>query len=65
MILCGPALSQEPAGTSDGFIMDMMTARPGAEMSEASRGYMKAMRSMVRNMAKMEMTGEPVAISPA
>ena len=39
-------------------MMGMMTMRPGAEMSEADRGYMKAMQSMQQEMMKLEMSGD-------
>ena len=58
-VLAAPALAQEqqkPADTDS--MMGMMTMRPGAEMSEADRGYMKAMQSMQQDMMKLEMSGD-------
>lgn len=59
-LLGGPVLAQEqePAAEAESM-MGMMTMRPGMEMSEADRGYMKAMQTMQQNMMKMEMTGDP------
>ena len=59
-LLGGAALAQEqePAAEAESM-MGMMTMRPGMEMSEADRGYMKAMQTMQQSMMKMEMTGDP------
>jgi len=58
-LLWSPAFAQEqetlPQAES---MMGMMTMRPGAEMSEADRGYMKAMQSMQQDMMKLEMSGD-------
>lgn len=37
----------------------MMMMKPGAEMSEADKGYMAAMQKMQDEMMKTEMTGNP------
>ena len=38
-----------------------MCSRSRAEMSEADKGYMKAMQTMQASMMKTEMTGDPGA----
>jgi uncharacterized protein (DUF305 family) len=64
-LLTAPALAQEQeqaaeqAEAQSEAMMNMMTMRAGAEMSEADRGYMKAMQTMQQSMMKMEMTGDP------
>lgn len=61
----GTALAQEgtnpPAQQSiaDESMLNMLTMRAGAEMSEADRGYMKAMQAMQQTLMKTEMTGDP------
>jgi uncharacterized protein (DUF305 family) len=57
-LLGGSAAAQEAMDHGDSM-MGMMTMRPGMEMSEADRGYMKSMQTMQQNMMKMEMTGDP------
>ncbi len=58
-LLAGAAVAQDQQATDHGeSMMGMMNMRPGAEMSEADRGYMKAMQTMQQNMMKMEMTGD-------
>ncbi|MFN4142467.1 DUF305 domain-containing protein [Aestuariivirga sp.] len=64
-LLAAPALAQEQeqaaeqAEAQSETMMNMMNMRAGAEMSEADRGYMKAMQTMQQSMMKMEMTGDP------
>ena len=59
-LLGGAALAQEQESAAQAeSMMGMMNMRPGMEMSEADRGYMKAMQTMQQNMMKMEMTGDP------
>lgn len=58
-VLTSPVLAQEEQKPADAdSMMGMMTMRPGMEMSEADRGYMKAMQTMQQSMMKMEMTGD-------
>lgn len=58
-MLAVPALAQEEQTPADAHsLMGMMTMRPGMEMSEADRGYMKAMQTMQQSMMKMEMSGD-------
>jgi len=63
MLLCSPAVADEVAspavqeGAAADSMLGMMTMKAGAEMSEADRGYLKAMRTMQQNMMKTEMTG--------
>ena len=50
------------AGTASAQTHDMskmMMMKPGAEMSEADKGYMAAMQKMQDGMMKTEMTGDP------
>lgn len=58
-----PALAQEQAtpvpAAMEESMMSMLNMRPGMEMSEADRGYMKAMQDMQQDMMKMQMTGDP------
>ena len=59
-LLGGAALAQEQESAAQAeSMMGMMNMRPGMEMSEADRGYRKAMQTMQQNMMKMEMTGDP------
>ncbi len=58
-MLAAPALAQEEQTPADAnSMMGMMTMRPGMEMSEADRGYTKAMQTMQQSMMKMEMSGD-------
>lgn len=66
MLLCSPAVADEVASpaadeAAEDSMLGMMTMKSGAEMSEADRGYLKAMRTMQQNMMKMEMTGNASA----
>ena len=55
-MLGSAALAQEGQKPADAdSMMGMMSMRPGTEMSEADRGYMKAMQ---QTMMKTEMTGD-------
>ena len=38
-------------------MLGMLTMKPGADMSEADRGYMKSMQTMQQNVMKTEMSG--------
>lgn len=38
-------------------MLGMLTMKPGAEASEADRGYMKAMQTMQQTLMKTEMSG--------
>lgn len=49
-----PAAQQSAAEDS---MMGMLMMKPGAEMSEADRGYMKAMQAMQQTLMKTEMSG--------
>lgn len=49
-----PAAQQEAAEDS---MLGMLTMRPGAEMSEADRGYVKAMQAMEQALMESEMSG--------
>ena len=49
-----PAAQQSAAEDS---MLGMLTMKPGADMSEADRGYMKAMQTMQQNVMKTEMSG--------
>ena len=60
LLLCaGAALAQEerPAAEEDS-LLGLLTMRPGMEMSEADRGYLKALQSMQQALMKTEMTGD-------
>ena len=58
-MLGSAALAQEGEKPADAdSMMGMMSMRPGTEMSEADRGYMKAMQAMQQTMMKTEMTGD-------
>lgn len=58
-VLAAPALAQEQQKPADAdSMLGMMTMRPGTEMSEADRAYMKAMQTMQQTMMKTEMTGD-------
>lgn len=58
-VLASPVMAQEEQKPADAdSMMGMMTMRPGMEMSEADRGYMKAMQAMQQSMMKAEMTGD-------
>jgi uncharacterized protein (DUF305 family) len=63
MLICAAAQADEAASpaaqqsAADETMLGMMTMRPGAEMSEADRGYLKAMQAMQQAMMKTEMTG--------
>ena len=46
MLIGGTALAQEQEEAAQESMMGVMNMRPGMEMSEADRGYDKAMRSM-------------------
>lgn len=66
VLLASPAAAQdqdaiEAAAASPETMLGMMTMKPGAEMSEADKGYMKAMQTMQASMMKTEMTGDPGA----
>lgn len=64
-LMGGHALAQEEAtpppqeSAAEDSMLNMLSMRPGAEMSEADRGYMKAMQSMDQAMMKTEMSGNP------
>lgn len=49
-----PAAQQSAAEDS---MLGMLTMKPGSEMSEADRGYMKAMQAMQQSLMKTELTG--------
>ena len=49
-----PAAQQSAAEDS---MLGMLTMKPGADMSEADRGYMKSMQTMQQNVMKTEMSG--------
>ncbi|MFO1132705.1 MAG: DUF305 domain-containing protein [Hyphomicrobiales bacterium] len=53
--LVDPAAQQNAAEDS---MLGMLTMKAGAEMSEADRGYMKAMQTMQQTLMKIEMTGD-------
>lgn len=62
MLPCSPAGVDEVASpaaeeAAEDSMLGMMTMKSGAEMPEADRGYLKAMRTMQKNKMKMEMTG--------
>jgi uncharacterized protein (DUF305 family) len=63
LLLAAPAPAQDKeaaeAAATPETLLGMMTMKPGAEMSEADRGYMKSMQSMQQSMMKTEMTGDP------
>lgn len=48
-----------PASAAEDSMLGMLTMKPGAEMSEADRGYMKAMQTMQQTLMKIEMSGDP------
>ena len=50
-----PAAQQSAAEDS---MLGMLTMKPGAELSEADRGYMKAMQTMQQTLMKIEMSGD-------
>lgn len=50
-----PAPGQEAAEDS---MLGMLTMKAGSELSEADRGYMKAMQAMQQALMKTEMTGD-------
>ena len=50
-----PAAQQSAAEDS---MMGMLSMKAGAEMSEADRGYMKAMQAMQQTLMKTEMSGD-------
>ena len=47
------------AAASPETLLGMMTMKPGAEMSEADRGYMKSMQTMQQSMMTTGMSGDP------
>src|SRR5204863_6280591 len=53
----GTAAAQEAAAQDS--MLGMMTMTPGKEMSEADRGYVKAMQTMQQTLMKSEMSGDP------
>lgn len=53
---CG---AQEASVEVEDSMLSMLTMKPGSEMSEADRGYMKAMQAMQQTLMKTEMTGNP------
>lgn len=59
------AIAQEEAvpppkeAAAEDSMLNMLTMRPGAELSEADRGYMKAMQAMDQAIMKTEMSGNP------
>lgn len=53
-----PAAQQSAAEDS---MLGMLTMKPGAELSEADRGYMKAMQAMQQTLMKTEMSGDASA----
>lgn len=53
-----PAAQQSAAEDS---MLGMLTMRAGAEMSEADRGYMKAIQAMQQRLMKTEMSGNASA----
>lgn len=59
----GPALADDaldPAAqqsAAEDSMLGMLTMKPGAEMSEADRGYIKAMQTMQQVLMKTEMSG--------
>lgn len=65
MLAVGIVLADDTAslatqqGAAEDSMLSMLTMRPGAEMSEADRGYMKAMQAMQQTLMKTEMTGDP------
>ncbi len=59
----GAALAQDtaapaPQGAAEDNMLNMLTMRAGAEMSEADRGYMKAMQAMQQTLMKTDMSGD-------
>lgn len=64
-LIAVPAAADDPdaaaAAASPETLLGMMTMKPGAEMSEADKGFMKAMQTMQDSMMKTEMSGDPSA----
>jgi uncharacterized protein (DUF305 family) len=64
-LLAGAATAQDtspqpaPQAAVEDSMLNMLTMRPGAEVSEADRGYVKAMQTMQQTLLKTEMTGDP------
>ena len=60
-----PALAEDVAtpppaeSAAEDSMLNMLTMRPGAEISEADRGYIKALQAMDQAMMKTEMSGNP------
>lgn len=48
-----------PLAAAEDSMLNMLTMRAGAEMSEADRGYVKAMQTMQQTLLKTEMSGDP------
>lgn len=48
-----------PESGAQESMLNMLSMRAGTEMSEADRGYMKAMQTMQQTLMKTEMTGDP------
>lgn len=63
LVSCGAALAQDapqppPQAAAEDSMLNMLTMHAGAEMSEADRGYVKAMQAMQQTLLKTEMTGD-------
>jgi uncharacterized protein (DUF305 family) len=54
-----PSAQSAAESAAEDSMLGMLTMKPGAEMSEADRGYMKAMQTMQQTLMKIEMTGNP------
>lgn len=63
LLLAAPAAAQDKdaaeAAATPETMLGMMTMKPGAEMSEADKGFQKSMETMQQSMMKTEMTGDP------
>lgn len=65
IVAAGPALADDASEPSaqqsaaEDTLLGMLTMKAGAEMSEADRGYMKAMQTMQQAVMKTEMSGNP------
>lgn len=64
MLMAWPAAADDPVdpaaqqNAAEDSMLGMLTMKAGAEMSEADRGYMKAMQTMQQTLMKIEMTGD-------
>ena len=57
--LAADTASPTHQSAAEDSMLSMLTMKPGTEMSEADRGYMKAMQAMQQTLMKTEMTGNP------